>query len=80
MQVVDDSLSALPAQLERVWGDTLPLLRGGLALPGECQLVAANLECAVTAEEDKVGLRCRPAGVHEDVPTEGPTQPRSAGL
>lgn len=52
-RVVDDSLSALPAQLERVWGDTLPLLRGGMALPGECQLVAANLECAVTAEEDK---------------------------
>ncbi|KAL4424873.1 hypothetical protein ABPG77_002096 [Micractinium sp. CCAP 211/92] len=52
-RVVDESLSALPAQLERVWGDVLPLLQGGMALPGEGQLVAANLECAVTAEEDR---------------------------
>ncbi|KAL4451871.1 hypothetical protein ABPG75_007533 [Micractinium tetrahymenae] len=52
-RVVDESLTALPGQLERVWGDTLPLLRGGMARPGEGQLVAANLECAVTDEEKK---------------------------
>lgn len=60
--MVDESLSALPAQLERVSGDVLPLLQGGMALPGEGQLVAANLECAVTAEEDRVGPCDMPAG------------------
>lgn len=66
-QVVDESLSALPAQLERVWGDTLPLLRGGMAWPSEAQLVAANLECAVTVEEEKVGPAMPVACVRECV-------------
>ncbi|PRW20840.1 poly-gamma-glutamate biosynthesis isoform A [Chlorella sorokiniana] len=54
-RIVDESLTALPRQLSGVWGDTLPLLQGGLAdaAAGEEQLVAANLECAVTAEEGK---------------------------
>ncbi|KAI7835566.1 hypothetical protein COHA_010545 [Chlorella ohadii] len=54
-RIVDESLTALPRQLSGVWGDTLPLLQGGMAdaAAGEEQLVAANLECAVTAEEEK---------------------------
>jgi len=56
-RIVDESLTALPRQLSSIWGDTLPLLQGGMAdaAAGEEQLVAANLECAVTAEEEKVG-------------------------
>lgn len=56
-RIVDESLTALPRQLTGMWGDTLPLLQGGMAdaAAGEEQLVAANLECAVTAEEEKVG-------------------------
>lgn len=51
---MDESLTALPHRLAGVWGDTLPLLRGGLAAggQGEAQLVAANLECTVTAEQE----------------------------
>jgi hypothetical protein len=58
-RIVDESLTALPRQLHGgVWGDVLPLLQGGMAAgAGEEQLVAGNLECAVTAEEQKVGGR-----------------------
>ena len=58
-RIVDESLTALPRQLHGgVWGDVLPLLQGGMAAgEGEEQLVAGNLECAVTVEEQKVGGR-----------------------
>lgn len=52
-RIVDESLSALPAQRTSVWGDVLPLLQGGMAEQGEEQLNTSNLECAVTAEEQK---------------------------
>ena len=55
-RIVDESLTALPRQRAGgIWGSTLPLLQGGLAsaTAGEAQVVAANLECAVTAEEGK---------------------------
>ncbi|PSC69444.1 poly-gamma-glutamate biosynthesis isoform B [Micractinium conductrix] len=54
-RVVDEALTVLrPAQhMHRVWGDCLPLLRGGMAATGEQQLVAGNLECAVTDAEEK---------------------------
>ena len=67
-RIVDESLTALPRQLHGgVWGDVLPLLKGGMvAGVGEEQLVAGNLECAVTAEDQKVGGRegwlAEPAG------------------
>jgi len=46
-RIVDECLSALP-DAGLVWGDTLALLRGGMARDGveEHQLVAGNLECA----------------------------------
>lgn len=50
-RIVDESLTALPAQQRRLWGDVLPLLSGGMAAAGEAQLNVANLECSVTAEE-----------------------------
>ena len=58
-RIVDESLTALPRQLhDGVWGDVLPLLKVGMvAGVGEEQLVAGNLECAVTAEDQKVGGR-----------------------
>ena len=60
-RLVDESLTALPSQLSGMWGDALPLLQGGMVdVPaGEQQLVAANLECAVTAEEDKASCGSR---------------------
>ena len=62
-RVVDEALTVLrPAQhMHRVWGDCLPLLRGGMAATGEQQLVAGNLECAVTDAEEKVGRGRREA-------------------
>jgi hypothetical protein len=46
-RIVDESLTALPRQLHGgVWGDVLPLLKGGMvAGVGEEQLVAGNLVC-----------------------------------
>lgn len=73
-RIVDESLTALPRQMRGVWGDTLPLLCGGMAQPGEEQVTSGNLETSVTAAEDKVGscllalnseLHClRPATSH----------------
>ena len=51
-RIVDESLTAAPAQRQRLWGDVLPLLRGGMAAPGEAQLNLANLETAVTEAEE----------------------------
>ena len=51
-RIVDESLMAAPAQRQRLWGDVLPLLRGGMAAPGEAQLNLANLETAVTEAEE----------------------------
>ena len=62
--MVDESLTAQPRQRTRLWGDVLPLLQGGMAAagaagagaggpPGEVQVVAGNLECAVTAHQEK---------------------------
>ena len=58
---MDESLTAQPRQRTRLWGDVLPLLQGGMAAagaagggaPGEVQVVAGNLECAVTAHQEK---------------------------
>lgn len=65
---MDESLSSLPRQLAAVWGDTLPLLRGGLADGGrgEAQAVAANLECAVTAAEEADESRAFNFKLHPD--------------
>ena len=48
-RLVDEGLSALGAQHATVWGDTLPLLQGGMAAEGQGeahQIVTGNLECA----------------------------------
>ena len=46
-RLVDEALSAMPER-SGVWGDTLPLLRGGMTGDSATQLNTANLECAVT--------------------------------
>lgn len=53
-RLVDEALSVMPERAA-VWGDTLPLLAGGGMTPAgdaAAQLVAANLECAVTDHPD----------------------------
>ena len=66
-RVVDQGLTALPERRRGVWGDFLPLLRGGLAAPGGAQLVACNLECAVTHAEELApktfNFRLHPANI-----------------
>jgi poly-gamma-glutamate synthesis protein (capsule biosynthesis protein) len=53
-RIVDEALTAMPNQAA-IWGDTLPLLRGGVCIPTNSSevdpdrcLVTGNLECAVT--------------------------------
>lgn len=47
-RLVDEALSVLHDRSD-LWGDTLPLLRGGMARTPNQQIVAINLECAVTS-------------------------------
>ena len=53
-RLVDEALTAVADGGVSVWGDTLPLLQGGLAPPGGLQIVTGNLECA--GGEGAVGM------------------------
>jgi len=45
-RLVDEGLSAMQDAGLFLWGDTLPLLQGGMAQNGGLQIVTGNLECA----------------------------------
>jgi hypothetical protein len=64
-RIVDRSLTALPGQAIKIWGNTLPLLQGDMAEPGkEEQVNICNLETSVTTAESAVpktfNFRMRP--------------------
>ena len=50
-RIVDEALAVMPNRAD-IWGDTLPLLRGGAAVDGQGDpercMTTGNLECAVT--------------------------------
>jgi poly-gamma-glutamate capsule biosynthesis protein CapA/YwtB (metallophosphatase superfamily) len=52
-RLVDAGLAARAPDAGFVWGNALPLLRGGLAPPGGAQLNFANLETAVTNHTER---------------------------
>eukprot|EP01025_Chloroclados_australasicus_P008788 TRINITY_DN13232_c0_g1_i3.p1 TRINITY_DN13232_c0_g1~~TRINITY_DN13232_c0_g1_i3.p1 ORF type:complete len:411 (-),score=63.43 TRINITY_DN13232_c0_g1_i3:82-1314(-) len=62
-RLVNDSFKTYPQQIQNVWGDTLPILKGEKAGGGgqdreagvkiSPQIVIGNLECAVTDNEEK---------------------------
>lgn len=45
-RLVDEALTHMHDAGESLWGDTLPLLQGGMAQPDGHQIVTGNLECA----------------------------------
>ena len=55
-RLVDEALSSMQAAKTdpktAIWGDVLPLLQGGMTGDPATQLVAANLECAITDHQE----------------------------